>query len=88
MKHLLLKTSAILALSISTNSGIAFAQANTVEDEVIVTGSYIKRKRQKDLASPTLDVGQDTFDNSGAKDIRDVVDNLTITKQRRCIHSR
>jgi len=78
MKHLLLKTSAILALSISTNSGIAFAQANTVEDEVIVTGSYIKRKRQKDLASPTLDVGQDTFDNSGAKDIRDVVDNLTI----------
>ena len=83
MKHLLLVSSASLALSLSAVAGTANAQSSSngsssAEDVIVVTGSYIKRKRQKDLASPTLSVGQDTFDNSGAKDIRDVVDNLTI----------
>jgi len=78
MKKFLLKSTAVLALVAPSHAGIAHAQESAAEDVIIVTGSSIKRKRQADQASPILSVGQGTFENSGAKDIRDVIETLTI----------
>jgi len=78
MKTLLASCAATVLLAGLTTSASAQTNDDTVEDVVVVTGTYIKRKRQKDLASPTVNLDQSAFDNTGAKDIRDVVENLTI----------
>ncbi|PHR61895.1 MAG: TonB-dependent receptor [Robiginitomaculum sp.] len=78
MKKFLIVTSASAALLMSTGVQVAFAQSQTVNDEVIVTGSRIKRSQQKDKVSPVVGLDQETFNNVGAKDIRDVIETLTI----------
>ncbi len=47
-------------------------------EEIVVTGSYIKRQSQKQLASPTTVLSRSAFAEVGAKDIRDVIQTLTI----------
>ena len=47
-------------------------------DEIIVTGTNIKRSSFSDLASPVQNVGKDDFDSIGAKNLQDVIDTLTI----------
>ncbi|MBL4871739.1 MAG: TonB-dependent receptor [Robiginitomaculum sp.] len=78
MKNWLISGCASIALLSTFGVNEAFAQTNTIDDEIIVTGSRIKKKSQKDTTSPTVTLGQETFGNVGAKDIRDVIETLTI----------
>lgn len=48
------------------------------EDEVIVTGSFIKRKSQADLASPLTTVGAADVTAIGAQNIADITQTLTV----------
>lgn len=45
---------------------------------VTVTGTNIKRSSFGDLASPIESIGQNELEASGAKDLRDIIDTLTI----------
>ena len=59
----------------------SLAQAQQAQDggleEVLVTGSFIKRKSQSDHASPITTVGQEDLSNIGATSISDIVNSLT-----------
>ena len=54
------------------------AEKSEVMEEVIVTGSHIRRKEQRDLASPVKTVSSQDIDTQGAKDVADIIRNLTI----------
>ena len=64
----------LLTLVAGTFSFLAFAQA---DEEVIVTGSYIKGS-PTDGASPVEIIGRDTIQNIGAMDVADITANLAI----------
>ena len=49
-----------------------------VDEELFVTGSYIKGLRQEDLASPLISLNRDDIKNTGATRIADLINNLTI----------
>lgn len=55
----------------------AFAQAPEY-DEVIVTGTYIRKKSQGDQASPVDSYGRDNFSSIGAANPVDLINTLTI----------
>lgn len=75
-KSTLLLSVAVTAMYVAGASTNAFAQET--DDVIVVTGSNIKRKAQKDLPSPLDTVTQASFNAVGAKDIRDVIETLTI----------
>lgn len=70
-----LAAAAILAIMVALPVQVA---AQEQVDEIVVTGTNIKRSSFSDLASPVQNVGKDSFDSIGAKDLRDVIDTLTI----------
>ncbi|MCK5576384.1 MAG: TonB-dependent receptor, partial [Sphingomonadales bacterium] len=77
-KTLLLATSALVLSSVAgTPAGVAFAQDDDVE-EIVVTGSYIKRKSQINSPSPIEVIGADDISAAGANTIADITQNLTI----------
>lgn len=80
-----LKASASLAAALSfvpvlLPVGTARAQSTeaTTTDTIIVTGSNIARNSQANLASPLDTISRAQFNAVGAKDIRDVIETLTI----------
>ena len=54
------------------------AHAQDVEDEIISVGTLIKRTSQADRASPIQDIDAGQIDISGAKNIADLTQTLTI----------
>ena len=82
MNNLKLKsglTSALTALAFTglSSVGLSTSAHAQVDDEVIVTGSFIKRKSQADLASPLAVVGSVDVDAIGAQNIADITQTLT-----------
>ncbi len=73
MKKHLFATTAFVALGLVT-APLATAQ----DDEIVVTGSFIKRKNQADLPSPLETVGEADIKNIGAQNIGDITQTLTI----------
>lgn len=59
-------------------SGAALAQDAAAIEEVIVTGSYIRRPSQFDSASPLITVTRDDLAMLGANEVGDVIEDLTI----------
>ncbi|MGK0292320.1 MAG: iron complex outermembrane receptor protein [Porticoccaceae bacterium] len=53
-------------------------ESGAVLEEVVVTGSRIKRKVQQNSATPISIIGSDEFKISGAKDARDIIALLPI----------
>ena len=73
-RSLLAKASAI-SIALCLAPGAALAQAN---DEIVVTGSFIKRQNQADLPSPLQTVDAASIDAIGAQNIGDITQTLTI----------
>lgn len=74
MRKYLCATSALAALAIlATPPTIA-----QTDDEIIVTGSFIKRKNQADLPSPLQTVGASDIEDIGVFNIADITQTLTI----------
>jgi len=77
IKSALLLTAA--TLSATMTMGIATeAQAQVVDDEVIATGTLIRRQTQADRASPVVSLGEAAITSTGAKNIADLTQTLTI----------
>ena len=53
-------------------------QANQVIEEVIVTGSYIRRQSQLDSPSPLVTVGYEDMEDLGVNEISDIIERMTI----------
>ena len=72
--------SLIAGLSITGVSAIGLSSTASAqaEDEVIVTGSFIRRKSQADLASPLTTVGSADVGAIGAQNIADITQTLTV----------
>lgn len=81
-KTLLKTTSAlVIAGSVALPASGAMAQDNTddnVVEEVVVTGSYIRRKSQADSPNPIAVIGGEHLDAIGAANFADLVQTLTI----------
>ena len=59
-------------------TGLSTSAHAQVDDEVIVTGSFIKRKSQADLASPLATIGTSDITSIGAQNIADITQTLTV----------
>ena len=79
LRHKAGLTSALTALVFTgiSSVGLSTSAHAQVEDEVIVTGSFIKRKSQADLASPLAVIGSADVDAIGAQSIADITQTLT-----------
>ena len=66
-----------LAMALGTMPFAAIADEQVVE-EVLVTGSYIRRDSQMDKLSPTATVSQNDITREGASAITDIIKNLPI----------
>ncbi len=75
MKKTLYATSALAALSMICTPAVIAQDDN---DEIVVTGSFIKRKNQADLPSPLQTVGAGDIEDIGAFNIADITQTLTI----------
>jgi len=73
-------TASILAITASASlfSLPAHAQDSSSADEVIATGSLIRRTSQENRATPVVTLGEAEIASSGAKSIADITQNLTI----------
>lgn len=74
-------TTSILAITATASllTSHAYAQeSGVIADEVIATGSLIRRTAQADRATPVISLGEAEISSSGAKSIADVTQNLTI----------
>lgn len=81
MNHRLLAKASFLALGIATLAPLGGERAVAQEDsadEIVVTGSFIKRKSQADLPSPLDTVGAGDIEGIGAQNIADITQTLTI----------
>lgn len=56
----------------------AQTDSDSAIEEVVVTGSYLSRLRQSDVATPTTVLGSEYIGEIGAANIGDVIQNLTI----------
>ncbi len=52
-------------------------EAGGVIEEVVVTGSFIKRKNQSDLASPINIIGLEEINQTGFSDLEDIAETMT-----------
>ncbi len=72
---------AVLVAIALIGSPSAYAQEDSADDEfveeMVVTGSYIKRKNQADLSSPLDTVGLEDIEASGWTDLEDVAETFT-----------
>ncbi len=57
---------------------LASNEENGVEEELFVTGTYIRGLTQEDMASPLLSIGRDAIQDIGAVRIADITNSLTI----------
>ena len=53
-------------------------QANQVIEEVVVTGTYIRRQSQLDSPSPLVTVGYEDIEDLGINEISDIIERMTI----------
>lgn len=74
---LLLLTS-ILGLTVGTEVSAQNSQDDALVEEVVVTGTHIRRSSQQYSISPLSTIGSDDIAVQGAKDISDLIRNLTI----------
>ncbi|MBL4820169.1 MAG: Plug domain-containing protein, partial [Gammaproteobacteria bacterium] len=65
-----------MGLLLSANSGLAQNDEPTVE-EVIVTGSYIRRTEGFNVASPIMQIDAEDLDAEGTVNMAQVVQNMT-----------
>jgi iron complex outermembrane receptor protein len=76
--------SAAFGMNVFAQSSGDAAENNANEDElmeeVTVTGSFIRRKNQADLASPITIIGGEDLENVGATSLYDVIPTLTINQ--------
>jgi len=56
----------------------ASQQANPVIEEVVVTGTYIRRQSQLDSPSPLITIGYEDMENLGVNEISDIIERMTI----------
>ncbi len=71
---------AMLIAAMALTSLPTLAQTENAQslEEIVVTGTYLSRKRQADNPSPTAVLGAGELDEIGAVNIADVISNLTI----------
>ena len=77
-KSLWLRSSAITIAAAIAMSGTAQAQSGSDADEIVVTGSFIKRQQQSDLPSPLATIGAADIEDIGANNLADITQTLTI----------
>lgn len=80
-KSMLLATTAILSMAIpaiGNDPAQAQQQSDDVVEEVVVTGTYIRRPQQFGSASPISVIGREDITDIGAKTIADITQTLTI----------
>ena len=63
-------------LSMCHTAQVYAAESEAIE-EVVVTGTYIKRKNQQDVSSPIDTVGLEDIENNGWTDLEDVAETFT-----------
>ena len=73
----------VLTSILSLTSLFGFASGETAAadsqiEEVVVTGSYIKRKNQSDLASPINVLGLEKIQENGWTDIEEISETITL----------
>lgn len=69
--------SSLTAMALSV-PGHLQAQEDEIVEQVLVTGSRIVRTRQQDTSTPLSSYGQNEFSSGGFKDVRDLIQTLTI----------
>lgn len=67
-----------VGLALTQFAPASMAQDEPVVEEIIVTGSYIRRKSQFDSPSPITTVDQEDLAAFGANEIGDVIEDMTI----------
>lgn len=69
-----------LAVALAPAAGPAFGQQSGAAaiEEVVVTGTYIRRQSQFDTPSPLVTIGRDDLAALGVNEISDVIEDLTI----------
>jgi len=88
VKRILYRACLVATVSTIISGGITVANAQNASDsvkganaqeleEIVITGSFIRRKSQADLPSPIATVGSSDIDDIQAKDIADIVQTLT-----------
>jgi iron complex outermembrane receptor protein len=55
----------------------AAEESDEIIEEVLVTGSFIKRKNQSDLASPINIIGLEEINRTGFSDLEDIAETMT-----------
>lgn len=80
MTHRLLAKASIIALSMAAtlDFNTLVAAQEDAADEIVVTGSFIRKKSQADLPSPLSTLSADQIDATGAVNIADLTQTLTI----------
>jgi iron complex outermembrane receptor protein len=68
----------VAALGVLAGPSIAQQATSTPIEEVIVTGSYIRRQSQIDSPSPLITVSREDINASGANEFGDIIEDLTI----------
>ena len=70
----------VLAAALGPAAGPAFGQqtGGAVLEEVVVTGTYIRRQSQFDSPSPLVTIGRDDLAALGVNEIGDLIEDLTI----------
>src|SRR6056300_822946 len=67
-----------LGLSVATEVSAQNSQDSSLVEEVVVTGTHIRRSSQQYSISPLSTIDSDDIAIQGAKDITDLIRNLTI----------
>ena len=66
-----------LSIAYADKVSVGDEEDDTVEEEVIVTGTYIRRKNQADVSSPIDTVGIEDIQANGWTDLEDVAETFT-----------
>jgi iron complex outermembrane receptor protein len=77
-KPTLLKSCSLLAVAAAVAMPAYAPSAFAQDDEIVIIGSRLKRDAQADLPSPVQNVGSDDIAATGAKNIADITQTLTI----------
>ena len=67
-----------LGLVLTLSAPGSFAQEDVILEELVVTGTYIKRKSQFDSPSPLTSLGAEDLAAMGVNEVSDVIEDLTI----------
>ena len=78
LKYASVFTAVSVLLSFSSFHVQAASDDEAIE-EIVVTGSYIKRRNQQDLSSPLNTVGLEDIEANGWTDLEDVAETFTFS---------